>query len=110
MPPPKPAPVILPQTISPQSLPTNETTTKNMADSTRMLGMVLVGAGTLVQVITLRLGIGTAIGAVFFDLSRDPVIITLATTVIIASLGWITKRNGKKTFARGADEAQGGLH
>ena len=33
-----------------------------MADSTRMLGMVLVAIGSVIQVVTLRLGIGTAVG------------------------------------------------
>ena len=98
-------PVILtPQPVNPNALPTNADTAKNMADSTRMIGMVLVAIGSVIQVVTLRLGIGTAIGAVFFDLSRDPVVITLTVTAIVAALGWVTKRNGKKTFAKGADQ------
>ena len=108
--PPKPPPVLTPQPINPNALPTNADTSKNMADSTRMIGMVLVAIGSVIQVVTLRLGIGTAIGAVFFDLSRDPVVITLSVTVIVAALGWVTKRNGKKTFARGADQAHTALH
>jgi len=107
--PPKPI-VIAPQPINPNQLPTNADTSKNMADSTRMVGMVLVAIGSVIQVVTLRLGIGTAIGAVFFDLTRDPVVITLTVTAIVAALGWVTKANGKKTFARGADQAQGSLH
>lgn len=75
-----------------------------------MIGMVLVAIGSVIQVVTLRLGIGTAIGAVFFDLTRDPVVITLVVTVIVAALGWVTKKNGQKTFAKGADQAQGSLH
>lgn len=102
-PPPKPV-VIAQERINPNALPTNADTVKNMADSTRMVGMVLVAIGSIIQVVTLRLGIGTAIGAVFFDLTRDPVVITLAVTAIVAALGWITKRNGKKTFAKGADQ------
>lgn len=122
---PAPAPVVLPsqvpkppekpiviaqERINPNALPTNADTAKNMADSTRMLGMVLVAIGSVIQVVTVRLGIGTAIGAVFFDLSRDPVVITLAVTAIVAALGWVTKRNGKKTFVKGADKAQGNLY
>jgi lysozyme len=102
--------IIAPERINPNALPTNADTVKNMADSTRMVGMVLVAIGSIIQVVTLRLGIGTAIGAVFFDLTRDPVVITLAVTAIVAALGWITKRNGKKTFAKGADQAQGNLY
>lgn len=109
VPAPKPV-VIAPERINPNALPTNADTVKNMADSTRMVGMVLVAIGSIIQVVTLRLGIGTAIGAVFFDLTRDPVVITLAVTAIVAALGWITKRNGKKTFAKGADQAQGNLY
>lgn len=110
VPPPKPPVLIAPERINPNALPTNADTVKNMADSTRMVGMVLVAIGSIIQVVTLRLGIGTAIGAVFFDLTRDPVVITLAVTAIVAALGWITKRNGKKTFAKGADQAQGNLY
>jgi len=109
VPPPKPV-IIGPQPINPNALPNNADTSKNMADSTRMTGMILVGIGTVVQVVTLRLGVGTAIGAVFFDLTRDPVVITLVVTAIVGGLGWVTKRNGKKTFAKGADKAQGGLY
>ena len=109
VPPPKPV-IIGPQPINPNALPNNADTSKNMADSTRMTGMILVGIGTVVQVVTLRLGVGTAIGAVFFDLTRDPVVITLVVTAIVGGLGWVTKRNGKKTFAKGADKAQGPLY
>jgi hypothetical protein len=108
--PPKPPVIIAPQTINPNALPTNADSAKNMADSTRMTGMVLVGIGTVVQVVTLRLGVGTAIGAVFFDLTRDPVVITLVVTAIVGALGWVTKRNGKKTFVKGVETAKGNLY
>jgi hypothetical protein len=102
--------VIAPHPINPSQLPTNNDTSKNMADSTRMLGMVLVGIGSVIQIISVRLGIGTAIGAVAFDLSRDPTVIALTVTAIIAAFGWATKARGKKTFAKGADKAQGNLY
>jgi len=102
--------VIAPQPINPNALPTNADTSKNMADSTRMIGMVLVAIGSVIQVITLRLGVGTAIGAVFFDLTRDPVVITLTVTAIVAALGWVTKKNGQKTFKKGADQSKGALY
>jgi len=107
--PPKPI-VIAPQPIHPNQLPTDADTSKNMADSTRMIGMVLVAIGSVIQVICTRLGVATALGAVAFDLSRDPTVIALTVTVILAALGWLTKKNGKKTFIRGADHAQGALH
>ena len=72
--------------------------------------MVLVAIGSVIQVICTRLGVATALGAVAFDLSRDPTVIALTVTVILAALGWVTKKNGKKTFIRGADHAQGALH
>lgn len=109
-PPPPPKPVIIAsQTVNPNSLPTSETT-KNMADSTRVTGMILVGIGTVVQVLTVRLGVGTAVGAIFFDLTRDPVVITLMVTAIVGSLGWLTKKNGEKTFKKGAENAHQALH
>jgi lysozyme len=108
-PPPKPV-IIARETINPNALPTDADTSKNMADSTRMTGMVLVGIGTVVQVVTLRLGVGTAIGAAFFDLTRDPVVITLVVTAIVGALGWVTKRNGKKTFVKGVATAKGNLY
>lgn len=108
--PPEKPPIIAPQPINPNQLPTNNDTSKNMADSTRMLGMVLVGIGSVIQIISVRLGIGTAIGAVAFDLSRDPTVIALTVTAIIAAFGWATKARGKKTFAKGADKAQGNLY
>ena len=81
-----------------------------MADSTRMTGMILVGIGSLVQVVTVRLGVASALGAVFFDLTRDPVVIPLAVTAIAAAIGWLTKAHGRKTFKKGADQAVGGLY
>ena len=108
-PPEKPI-VIAPHPINPNQLPTNNDTSKNMADSTRMLGMVLVGIGSVIQIISVRLGIGTAIGAVAFDLSRDPTVIALTVTAIIAAFGWATKARGKKTFAKGADKAVSNLY
>lgn len=108
--PPEKPPIIAPQPINPNQLPTNTDTSKNMADSTRMIGMVIVGIGSVIQIISVRLGVGTAIGAVAFDLSRDPTVIALTVTAIIAAFGWVTKALGKKTFAKGADKAQGNLY
>jgi lysozyme len=108
--PPEKPPIIAPHPINPNQLPTNNDTSKNMADSTRMIGMVIVGIGSVIQIISVRLGIGTAIGAVAFDLSRDPTVIALTVTAIIAAFGWTTKALGKKTFAKGADKAQGNLY
>jgi hypothetical protein len=74
---------------------------KNMSESQRGVGMVLVGVGSVVQIITMRLGVGTAVGAVFFDLSRDPVVIALVATGIVAGIGWLTRKRGTKVMTTG---------
>jgi hypothetical protein len=55
----------------------------------------------VVQILTMRLGIGTAVGAIFFDLSRDPVIIALVATGIVAVIGWFTRKKGTKVMTTG---------
>jgi lysozyme len=103
--PPPPPIVIAPKTVDIRSIPYGEISpdngAKNMSDSQRGVGMVLVGVGSVVQVITMRLGIGTAVGAVFFDLSRDPVIIALVATGIVALVGWFTRKRGTKVMTTG---------
>jgi hypothetical protein len=74
---------------------------KNMSDSQRGVGMVLVGVGSVVQIICTRLGVGTAVGAVFFDLTRDPVVITLIATGVVAAIGWFTRKRGTKVMTTG---------
>jgi hypothetical protein len=79
---------------------------KNMSDSQRGVGMVLVGVGSVVQIITMRLGVGTAVGAIFFDLSRDPVVIALVATAVVAVIGWFTRKRGTKVMTTGMIEAR----
>jgi hypothetical protein len=62
--------------------------------------------GSVVQVITMRLGVGTAVGAIFFDLSRDPVVIALAATAVVAVIGWVTRKRGTKVMTKGMVEAK----
>lgn len=105
-PPPVAAPVIIaPKSVDVRSIPYGEVLpengAKNMSESQRGVGMVLVGVGSVVQIITMRLGIGTAIGAVFFDLTRDPVIIALVATAIVAVIGWFTRKRGTKVLTTG---------
>jgi lysozyme len=103
--PPPPPVIIAPKTVDIRSIPYGEISpdngAKNMSESQRGIGMVLVGVGSVVQVITMRLGIGTAIGAVFFDLTRDPVIIALVATAIVAVIGWFTRKKGTKVLTTG---------
>ena len=101
-----PAPVIIaPKTIDIRSIPYGEIDpangAKNISESQRGVGMVLVGVGSVVQVLTMRLGVGTAVGAIFFDLSRDPVVIALAATAVVAVIGWLTRKKGTKVMTTG---------
>jgi len=104
-PPPPPPVIIAPKTVDVKSIPYGEVDpsngAKNMSDSQRGLGMVIVGAGSVIQIITTRLGIGTAVGAVFFDLSRDPVVIALIATGAVAVIGWFTRKRGTKVMTKG---------
>jgi hypothetical protein len=77
-----------------------------MSESQRGIGMVLVGVGSVVQVITMRLGVGTAVGAVFFDLTRDPVVIALVATGIVTAIGWFTRKRGTKVMTAGMVSAR----
>ena len=102
---PLPPVIIAPKSVDVRSIPYGEVDAangaKNMTDSQRGVGMVLVGVGSVVQVLTMRLGIGTAVGAAFFDLSRDPVVIALAATAIVAVIGWLTRKKGTKVMTTG---------
>ena len=108
-PPPEPV-IIAPKSVDVRSIPYGEVVpengAKNMTDSQRGIGMVIVGVGSVVQVITMRLGVGTAVGAIFFDLSRDPVVIALAATAIVAVIGWVTRKRGTKVMTKGMVEAK----
>jgi lysozyme len=102
---PPPPVIIAPKSVDVRSIPYGEVDpangAKNMSQSQRGIGMVLVGVGSVVQIICTRLGVGTAIGAVFFDLTRDPVIIALVATGIVAAIGWFTRKRGTKVLTTG---------
>jgi lysozyme len=102
--PPEPV-IIAPKSVDVRSIPYGEIApengAKNMSVSQRGVGMVLVGVGSVVQIITMRLGVGTAVGAIFFDLSRDPVVIALVATGIVAGIGWLTRKRGTKVMTTG---------
>jgi hypothetical protein len=63
--------------------------------------MVIVGAGSLIQIVTARLGVGTAVGAILFDASRDPVVIALVATGVVAVIGWLMRKRGTKVMTTG---------
>jgi lysozyme len=103
-PPPDPV-VIAPKSVDVRSIPYGEVLpengAKNMSESQRGVGMVIVGAGSLIQIVTARLGVGTAVGAIAFDLSRDPVVIALIATAVVAGIGWLMRRKGTKVMTTG---------
>jgi lysozyme len=107
--PPPPPVIIAPKSVDVRSIPYGEIDpangAKNMSQSQRGIGMVLVGVGSVVQILTMRLGIGTAVGAIFFDLTRDPVIIALVATGIVAAIGWFTRKKGTKVLTDGMKNA-----
>jgi lysozyme len=107
--PPEPV-IIAPKTVDVRSIPYGEITpengAKNMSESQRAVGMVIVGAGSLIQIVTARLGVGTAIGAIAFDASRDPVVIALIATGVVAVIGWLMRKKGTKVMTKGMIEAK----
>jgi len=108
--PPPPPVIIAPKSVDVRAIPYGEIDpdkgAKNMSDSQRGVGMVIVGIGSLVQIVTMRLGIGTAVGAIFFDLSRDPVVIALAATGVAVVIGWATRKRGTKVMTKGMIDAK----
>jgi hypothetical protein len=107
-PPPSPVapPVIIaPKSVDVRSIPYGEVLpengAKNMSESQRGVGMVIVGAGSLIQIVTARLGVGTAVGAILFDASRDPVVIALIATGVVALIGWLMRKKGTKVLTTG---------
>lgn len=102
---PPPPVIIAPKTVDIKSIPYGEISAdngaKNMSESQRGIGMVLVGVGSVVQILSARLGVGAAVGAIFFDLTRDPVVIALVATGIVAVIGWLTRKRGTKVMTTG---------
>jgi hypothetical protein len=108
-PPPEPV-IIAPKTVDVRSIPYGEIApengAKNISESQRGVGMVVVGIGSVIQIVTMRLGIGTAVGAIAFDLSRDPVVIALVATGVAVVIGWLTRKRGTKIMTTGMISAR----
>ena len=108
-PPPEPV-VIAPKSVDVRSIPYGEIApengAKNISESQRGVGMVVVGIGSVIQIVTMRLGIGTAVGAIAFDLSRDPVVIALVATGVAVVIGWLTRKRGTKIMTTGMISAR----
>jgi hypothetical protein len=107
--PPEPV-IIAPKSVDVRSIPYGEVLpengAKNMTDSQRGIGMVIVGVGSVVQIVFTRLGIGTAFAAIFYELSRDPVVIALVATGVVTAIGWFTRKRGTKVMTKGMIEAK----
>jgi lysozyme len=107
---PPPPVIIAPKSVDVRSIPYGEIApengAKNMSESQRGVGMVIVGAGSLIQIVTARLGVGTAVGAILFDASRDPVVIALIATGVVALIGWLMRKKGTKVLTNGMVNAR----
>lgn len=109
--PPNPPPVIAPKGIDVRSIPYGEMDPENpqasnMSGSRRVIGMVIVGFGSIVQILAAREIISSSIGAVFYDMSRDPVLVALAAGAGTMFLGWLTRKRGVHVIATGMAEAR----
>ncbi len=74
---------------------------KNMTDSARVIGLVIVGIGSIVQVLSAREIISTTIGAIFYDLSRDAAFVAMAAGGIAMLVGWATRKRGVAVVTKG---------
>lgn len=105
LPPPKPPVIIAPKSVDVRSIPYGEVApengAKNMTDSQRAIGLVIVGIGSAIQIVTTRLGLGTVIGAMVYDFSRDPAVIALLATGVTIGIGWVTRKRGTKVMKDG---------
>jgi len=109
LPPPKPPPIIAPKSIDIRSIPYGEIDAangaKNMTDSQRGIGLAIVAIGSVVQILAGREIVSSTIGAVFFDMSRDPAIIAIVTGGIVMFVGWVTRKRGTKVMTDGMKSA-----
>ena len=105
LPPPKPPVIIAPKSVDVRSIPYGEVTPENgvkdMSGAQRVIGMVIVGVGSFIQVVTTRLGAGGVIGAIAYDLSRDSVVVALLATGVVVAIGWFTRKRGTKVITKG---------
>jgi lysozyme len=122
-PPPTPAPKLLPPppagkaptAIAPKNVDLNaipygevsiEHGAKLMTKSQRVIGLVVVGIGSVFQILAARGIFSSLFGAVFFDLSRDPAIIALITGGVLWVGSKVVIRQGTKMVTKGMVEAK----
>lgn len=107
--PPKPPPVILPKSVNLDAIPYGDIKTdkggKLLTDSKRFIGLLIVGGGSILQILAARNIVTSTVGAVFFDMSRDPVIVSIIAGGIVWIAGVLTVRHGTKVTAKGMENA-----
>lgn len=103
--PPAPPVVIAQKQIDVRTVPYGEIPPdgkpKNMTDSARVIGLVIVGIGSIVQVLSAREIISTTIGAIFYDLSRDTAFVAMAAGGVAMLVGWATRKRGVHVVTKG---------
>lgn len=105
---PKAPVVITPKAIDPKSIPYGEvdpTQATNMSGSRRVAGMVVVGLGSMTQILAAREIVSSSVGAVFYDMSRDPIVVALLIGGAFWVFGWLTRKRGTAIVAKGMAEA-----
>jgi lysozyme len=106
---PKEPVVIAPKTIDVKAIPYGEvdpTQATNMSGSRRVAGMVVVGLGSMTQILAAREIVSSSVGAVFYDMSRDPIVVALLIGGVFWVVGWLTRKRGTQIVAKGMAGAQ----
>lgn len=101
--------VITPKAIDPKSIPYGDvdpSLATNMSDSRRVAGMVVVGLGSMTQILAAREIISSSVGAVFYDMSRDPIVVALFVGGVFWVVGWLTRKRGTQIVTKGMVEAK----
>jgi lysozyme len=108
--PPKPPPVILPRSVNLDAVPYGEITTANgaklMSDARRVIGIVIVGIGSVIQILAAREIVSSTIGAIFYDMSRDTTLVALAGGAGAWVISKMTNHHGTQVIAKGMVEAK----
>jgi GH24 family phage-related lysozyme (muramidase) len=108
-PPPEPV-IIAPKQIDMRGVPYGEippdAKPKNMTEAARVIGLVIVGIGSIVQVLSAREIISTTIGAIFYDLSRDAAFVAMAAGGLAMVVGWTTRKRGTAVVVKGMVNAR----
>jgi len=105
---PKEPVVITPKGIDVKAIPYGEvdpTQATNMSGSRRVAGMVVVGLGSMTQILAAREIVSSSVGAVFYDMSRDPIVVALLIGGVFWVVGWLTRKRGTAIVAKGMAEA-----